>query len=164
MSMLRFTQRIDQQGGQGEPSTSLTLPLEQRVRARLRVTLDDGREAGLFLDRGPIMRGGDLLQAEDGTVIEIVAAQEAVSVVKTDDPHLLARVCYHLGNRHTPLQILPGELRYSHDHVLDDMVQGLGVTPGFAKLPFEPEPGAYGEHGSDHAHGHSHSHGHVHAH
>lgn len=158
--MHRLTERVST----GEPTTSLTLPLEQRVRARLRVTLDNGEEAGLFLDRGPIMRGGDLLRSEQGLVVQVLAAEEPVSVVQSNDPHLLARVCYHLGNRHTPLQILPGEVRYSHDHVLDDMVIGLGLTPTFATLPFEPEPGAYGEHGSDHAHGHSHSHGHVHAH
>jgi len=157
--MLRIVERIDR----GAPEVTLTLPLEQRVRARLRATLDDGREAGLFLDRGPIMRGGDLLRCEDGTVVQVLAAEEPVSVVRSDDPHLLARACYHLGNRHTPLQILPGEARYQHDHVLDDMLRGLGLQPDYAKLPFEPEPGAYGEHGSGHAHAHSHSHGHAHA-
>ena len=158
--MLRLTRRIRT----GTPATTLTLPLAQRVRARLRVTLDNGADAGLFLDRGPIIRGGDLLQAEDGMVVKVLAAEEPVSVAKSDDPHLLARACYHLGNRHTPLQILPGEVRYSHDHVLDDMLLGLGLQPGFAKLPFEPEPGAYGEHGSNHAHDHGHSYGHAHAH
>ena len=158
--MLRLVERIEH----GEAVTTLSLPLELRVKARLRVTLDDGREAGLFLDRGPILRGGDLLRGEDGSVVQVVAADEPLSIVRADDPHLLARACYHLGNRHTPLQILPGEVRYSHDHVLDDMLRGLGLQPDFARLPFEPEPGAYGEHGSDHAHGHSHSHGHVHAH
>jgi urease accessory protein len=158
--MLKITQRVDD----GDPATTLTLPLEQRVKARLRVMLDDGREAGLFLDRGPIMRDGDLLQGDDGSVVQVKAAEEPVSVVKTDDAHLLARACYHLGNRHTPLQILNGELRYQHDHVLDDMVSKLGIPVSFARLPFEPEPGAYGEHGSEHTHGHSHSHGHVHAH
>ena len=158
--MLRLTRRIRT----GKPVTTLTLPLAQRVKARLRVSLDNGEDASLFLDRGPIIRGGDLLQAEDGTVVKVLAAEEPISVVKSDDPHLLARACYHLGNRHTPLEILPGEVRYSHDHVLDDMLIGLGLRPGFANLPFEPEPGAYGEHGSNHEHGHSHSHGQVHAH
>jgi len=156
--MLRIVERIKS----GNPLTTLTLPLEQRVKARLRVTLDDGRDAGLFLDRGPILRGGDLLAAEDGSVVRIIAADEPVSVVTGEDAHQLARACYHLGNRHTPLQILPGELRYAHDHVLDDMLRGLGLEPRFAELPFEPEPGAYGEHGSEHAHGHGHSHAHVH--
>lgn len=152
--MLRIIERVET----GEPVTALTLPLEQRVKARLRVVLDDGREAGLFLDRGPILRDGDLLRAEDDSVIMVRAAPEPVSVVKTDDAHLLARACYHLGNRHAPLQIQPGEIRYQRDHVLDDMLRGLGLMPEFAELPFEPEPGAYGEHGSGHAHGHSHGH------
>lgn len=158
--MLRIVERTDR----GEPSVTLTLPLERRIKARLRVTLDDGRDAGLFLDRGPILRGGDLLVAEDGSVVKVVAAPEPVSVVRAADGLLLARACYHLGNRHTPLQIMAGEVRYQHDHVLDEMMRGLGLSPEFAELPFEPESGAYGEHGSDHAHGHGHSHGRIHAH
>jgi urease accessory protein len=158
--MLKINRRI----AHGTPSATLTLPLEMRVRARFRARLDDGREVGLFLDRGPIMRGGDRLLAEDESVVEVIAAAEAVSVVKSNDPHLLARACYHLGNRHTPLQILQAELRYQHDHVLDELLRGLGLEPVVDQLPFEPEPGAYGEHGSDHAHGHSHVHRHDHAH
>ncbi len=155
--MLRIVERIDS----GEPVVTLTLPLELRVKARLRVTLDDGRDGGLFLDRGPILRGGDLLLCEDGSVVRVVAAAESVSVVKTGNALLLARACYHLGNRHTPLQILEGEIRYRHDHVLDEMLQLLGMKAVVAQLPFEPESGAYGEHGSDHAYGHSHGHAHV---
>lgn len=158
--MLRIVERT----GQGAATVTLTLPLEQRIKARLRVTLDDGRDAGLFLDRGPILRGGDLLVAEDGSVVQVLAAPEPVSVVRAADGLLLARACYHLGNRHTPLQILAGEVRYQHDHVLDEMLRGLGLSPAFAELPFEPEPGAYAEHGSDHAHGHGHSQGRIHAH
>jgi len=158
--MLRIVERTDQ----GAATVTLTLPLEQRIKARLRVTLDDGRDAGLFLDRGPILRGGDLLVAEDGSVVQVLAAPEPVSVVRAADGLLLARACYHLGNRHTPLQILAGEVRYQHDHVLDEMLRGLGLSPAFAELPFEPEPGAYAEHGSDHAHGHGHSQGRIHAH
>lgn len=158
--MLRITRRV----ASGAATTTLTLPLERRTRARLRVTLDDGREAGLFLDRGPILRGGDLLAADDGSVVQVRAADEPLSIVRTDDRHLFARACYHLGNRHTPLQILPGELRYAHDHVLDDMLYRLGLRPELAHRPFEPEAGAYGEHGSDHAPAHGPAHGHVHAH
>ncbi len=156
--MLRILERIPA----GEPTATLTLPLDQRVRARLRVTLDDGRDAGLFLDRGPILRDGDLLRAEDGSLIRVRAAAEPVSVARTQDGHLLARACYHLGNRHTPLQILPGEVRYPHDPVLDAMLQGLGLEPEYAERPFEPEPGAYGEHGSGHQAGHGHGHHHSH--
>ena len=158
--MLRIIERI----ATGKPSASLTLPLEQRVKARMRLVLDDGREAGLFLDRGPILRHGDLLRAEDGSVVEIRAAAEPLSIIKTEDALLLARACYHLGNRHAPLQILKGEVRYQHDHVLDDMLKGLGLAPDFAELPFEPEPGAYGEHGLAYEHEHAHSHGRTHGH
>ncbi len=159
--MIRFIERLEMDGST-QPETTLTLPLEQRVKARLRVTLDDGREAGLFLDRGPILRDGQRLRSEEGIVASVRAAPELVSVVKTNDPLLFARACYHLGNRHLPLQILSGELRYQHDHVLDEMVRKIGLEPKSEELPFEPEPGAYGEHGTDHDH-HSH-HGHSHSH
>jgi hypothetical protein len=81
----------------------------------------------------------------------VIAAPESVSVVRCADPFLLARACYHLGNRHVPLQIMPGELRYHHDHVLDDMLRQFGLEVTYASLPFEPEAGAYA---SD-AHSHS---------
>ena len=135
---------------------TLTLPFEKRTRGRLRVVLDDGREAGLFLDRGPILRDGDCLVSEEGLCVRIVAAPETVSCVRCEDGLLLARAAYHLGNRHVALQVGAGELRYRHDHVLDDMVRGLGLDPLCLELPFEPEPGAYGEHHADHDHGHTH--------
>ena len=83
------------------------------------------------------------------------AADETLSIVRSDDPLLLARACYHLGNRHVPLQIGNGLVRYPHDHVLDDMLIGLGLQPSFTQAPFEPEPGAYG--GSVQSHGHVHA-------
>jgi len=146
---------LDRRLTEGEPSTTLTLPLDKRVRSRLRVTLDDGREAGVFLPRGEVLRHGDLLADGDGTVVRILAANEPVSEVCSDDPLLLARACYHLGNRHVSLQIDTGRVRYRHDHVLDDMLRGLGLDPVAVEAPFEPEPGAYG--GSAHAqHDHAH--------
>lgn len=153
--MLKFTQRI--QGGSDAVYT-LTLPFDQRIKGRLKVTLDNGDQAGLFLDRGPILRGGDCIATDDGQIAEIQAATETVSTVRSENALILAKVCYHLGNRHTPLQIGEGFARYQHDHVLDDMVRALGLEPACQQAPFEPEPGAYGEHHSDHAHG-GHSHG-----
>ena len=147
---------------QGEPSATLTLPLEKRVRSRLRVTLDDGSEAGVFLERGQTLRDGDLLASADGVVVEVRAAAEAVSEVRCDDPLLMARACYHLGNRHMPLQIGDSLLRYRHDHVLDDMLRGLGLEPRCVQAPFEPEPGAYGGSADGHRHGHAHHHGRTH--
>ena len=140
----------------------LTLPFELRQKSRLRCHLDDGEEVGLVLERGTMLRGGDLLLASDGRVVQVVAAPEGLSVVATDDAHLLARAAYHLGNRHVPLQIRPGMLCFLHDHVLDDMLRGLGLPVRFETLPFEPEGGAYGRHDAAQAHGHSHSHDHDH--
>ncbi|WP_110992800.1 urease accessory protein UreE [Pseudomonas sichuanensis] len=138
---------------------SVTLTVDSRIKSRLRVSLDDGRDAGLMLERGHLLRGGELLaDAEGGQVIRVLAAPEAVSTVRCCDPHLLARAAYHLGNRHVPLQIEPGLLRYQHDHVLDDMLRGLGLTVAAEQAPFEPEAGAY----QSAAHSHSHSHAHDH--
>jgi urease accessory protein len=88
----------------------------------------------------------------------VIAAPESVSVVRCADPFLLARACYHLGNRHVPLQIMPGELRYHHDHVLDDMLRQFGLEVTYASLPFEPEAGAYASDAHSHSHSHAHSH------
>jgi urease accessory protein len=146
------------------------LPFELRQKSRLRARLASGLEVGLFLERGIVLRGGDLLLADDGTVIEVVAALETVSTVRDADAMRLARAGYHLGNRHVPVEIGDGWLRYGHDHVLDDMVRGLGLSVLVEQAPFEPEAGAYGHSHSDgHAHqGHSHSHehdnGHRHSH
>lgn len=144
--------QIDRRVTVGEPTATLTLPLDKRVRGRLRVTLDDGTAAGVFLDRGQVLRDGDLLATADGVVIRVRAAVEPVSRVRCDDPLLWARACYHLGNRHVPLQIGHGLLLYQRDHVLDDMLRGLGLWPEAVELPFDPEPGAYGG-------GHGHTHG-----
>lgn len=146
------------------PSARLTLPFELRQKSRLRCHLDDGEEAGLVLERGTMLRGGDLLLASDGRVVQVVAAPEGLSVVATDDPLLLARAAYHLGNRHVPLQIRPGMLCFLHDHVLDDMLRGLGLPVRFEMLPFEPEGGAYGRHESAPAHSHDLAHDHAGAH
>ena len=149
--MLRF---IEKDGQPVKTDFTLTLPLESRLKSRLRVILDDGREAGLFLPRGTILHDGDCLIAEDGTRVLVRAAAETVSEASCDDPHLLARACYHLGNRHVALQIEPGLLRYLHDHVLDEMLKGLGLLVTVKQSPFEPESGAYGDqqHGLSHHH------------
>lgn len=160
--MLYLTQRVD---SPGKLTASLTLPIDVRVKSRIKVTLNDGREAGLLLPRGLLLRGGDVLSNEDGSeFVQIIAADEGVSVVHCDDPFTLAKACYHLGNRHVPLQIMPGELRYHHDHVLDDMLRQFGLEVTFAHLPFEPEAGAYASESHGHSHSHSHSHGHSHDH
>ena len=152
--MIYLTQRLDHAHC---VTASVTLPIDMRVKSRARVALNDGREAGLMLPRGLLLRGGDLLTTDDGSeVIEVIAAPESVSVVRCADPFLLAKACYHLGNRHVPLQILPDELRYHHDHVLDDMLRQFNLEVAFAQLPFEPEAGAYASESHGHHHGHAH--------
>lgn len=149
----------------GAVSARVILPIDVRVRSRAKVTLEDGRDAGLILPRGLLLRGGDVLTDADNQVfVQVVAAPESVSVVRCADPFLLAKACYHLGNRHVPLEITPAELRYHHDHVLDDMLRQLGLVVSYAQLPFEPEAGAYSGESHRHSHSHSHSHSHDHSH
>lgn len=135
-------------------NVTLSLPIDKRSKSRLKVTLDDGRDAGLFLPRGQVLRGGDLLESTEGLIIKIMAAPETVSTVHAKDAHSLARVCYHLGNRHVPLQITSNWARYQHDHVLDDMVVGLGLEVSVEQAPFEPEAGAYKSTRNAHHHKH----------
>jgi len=135
----------------------LVLPFAERSKSRLRAILDNGEEAGLFLERGSVLRHGDLLLADDGRVIEVQAAPETVSTVHTPDALMVARAAYHLGNRHVALQIGTGWLRYQHDHVLDDMLRGFGLEIVIEELPFEPEGGAYVA-ASHHTHTHAHQH------
>ncbi|NRF24032.1 urease accessory protein UreE [Vibrio coralliilyticus] len=137
-----------------QPNAFLSLPIDSRIKSRLKVELDDGREAGLFLPRGHILRGGEQLKSECGMVVEVKAAAEKVSTVYCSDLHLLTRVAYHLGNRHVPLQVEFGWVRYQHDHVLDEMVEGLGAHVTTEEAPFEPESGAYGGRSGGHHHHH----------
>lgn len=144
--------------GAADTCLTVSLPWEQRLKSRLRVRLDSGEEAGIFLPRGTVLRGGDMLVSAEGEAVLVRAALETVSTVRTGDPLLLARLCYHLGNRHVALEIGKGYLRYLHDHVLDGMVHGLGGEAVIEEAPFEPEHGAYGGTGGygGHSHGHQH--------
>ncbi|MBK6744753.1 MAG: urease accessory protein UreE [Hydrogenophilales bacterium] len=134
----------------------LTLSFELRCKSRLRARLDSGEEVGLFLERGLILRAGDKLAGNDGRVVEVAAATESVMEARAGDPVLLAKAAYHLGNRHVPVQVGDGFLRFGRDHVLSEMVRGLGLAVIEIDAPFEPESGAYGGHGG-HAHPHGHS-------
>ncbi|NDP47901.1 MAG: urease accessory protein UreE, partial [Sulfuriferula multivorans] len=118
-----------------------------------RTRLESGEEAGLFLERSTVLRAGDRLLANDGRVIEVIAAFEAVMEVRSGDALLLARAAYHLGNRHVAVELQLGLVRFAHDHVLGEMVRGLGLEVTESKAPFAPESGAYGGHGG-HAHPH----------
>ncbi|MFT3848237.1 MAG: urease accessory protein UreE [Propionivibrio sp.] len=145
------------------PATdSVALAYDERKRSRLKVTLASGREAGIFLERGDHLHGGDRLLAEDGSaVVEILAAPERLIEAVADTPLLFARTAYHLGNRHVPVQIVPtgqgGKLRFQTDHVLADMVKRLGCIVTDTEAPFQPESGAYGASAGAHsAHHHHH--------
>jgi urease accessory protein len=140
--------------GAGRADASLTLAYDQRIKSRIRVRLDDGREAGLFLERGTVLRDGDLLRSDQGWVVEVKAAAEQVSTAIVDNCLMLARACYHLGNRHIPLQIDENWVRYQADHVLDDMLRAMGLEVVHGMACFEPEAGAYGHHGEHHGHAH----------
>ena len=101
-----------------------------------------------MLPRGRVLRGGDRVQSADGREVEIVAAPEKLAHIESAE---LARVAYHLGNRHVPLQVGPGFLRIAEDHVLEELARKLGARVSRVEAPFEPEPGAYGG-GGHHQH------------
>lgn len=125
----------------------VTLTYDARQKSRLLSQTDGGTKIGIFLPRGQMLTHGLVLKGHEDYRVRINAAVEMLSVVRTDDALLFARACYHLGNRHIPLQILPGELRFLTDHVLDQMLAGFGLTVSHESLPFEPEQGAYHGHG-----------------
>ena len=141
--MINIIKRLDNLP-QIKVSDQLVLPFDLRQKSRLRVTLESGIEAALMLDRGTILRGGDLLETEDGRVIRVIAAPQAVTDVTAQTPQALMCAAYHLGNRHVPLQVGDGWLRLEQDHVLNEMLVGLGMTTINQFAPFEPEAGAYG--------------------
>ena len=128
---------------QEHADAELVLPFELRQKSRLRTALQSGEEVGLFLDRGAVLRGGDCLVADDGRIVRVIAAPEAVMEVRSADPAGLARVAYHLGNRHCPVEIGADWLRFPADRVLSEMLLGIGFAVTTASAPFEPEAGAY---------------------
>lgn len=132
-------------------SERLELTFDTRCKSRLRTQLASGEECGLFLERGTVLRGGDKLLANDGRVVEVVAAPEKLMEAVSGEMLLIAKAAYHLGNRHVAVHLLPGKLRFTADHVLGEMVRGLGLKVSEVEAPFEPESGAYGAH----PHGHS---------
>lgn len=149
--MIKFTQKTEECS---EVKDSLTLPWSHRIKSRQRVHLDNGKEAGLFLERGTVLRDGDCLKSDNGEVVTVRAALETVSTLICRDSLQLARICYHLGNRHVDLEISETMLRYPHDHVLDDMIRGLGFEIRVEEAVFEPETGAYGQLPEGHRHHH----------
>lgn len=143
--------------GQDETTKTLTLKYDQRTKSRLRARLDSGEVVGLFLPRGTVLRGGQRLLASDGGVVEVISAREALIEARCDTLLDLTRAAYHLGNRHVAVEV--GEdaqgswLRIAADHVLEEMLVGLGCEVLAIEAPFEPESGAYSGGHSHHHHG-----------
>jgi urease accessory protein len=137
-------------GAEVLPILKLTLPFDQRQKSRLRAKAENGEEVALILPRGRVLRGGDRVAATDGREVEIVAAPEKLLHIESAE---LARVAYHLGNRHVPLQVGPGFLRIAEDHVLEEMARKLGARVSHVEAPFEPEAGAYGHQHDEMGHG-----------
>ncbi len=148
------------------PADTIVLDHEGRHRRRVTMTATRGTEFLLDLPEAVALRGGDALILEDGRLIEIIAAPEALAEVRCTDPPQLARVAYHIGNRHAQAEILANRIRVRRDHVLEDMVRGHGSKVAHIEAPFEPDTGAYEAPEDTHAHdhkGHDHK-GHAHEH
>jgi urease accessory protein len=153
--MLRIERLADhhatETGAQTVPLPKLVLPFDLRQKSRLRATLSDGTEATLYMPRGTVLSDGDILQAEDGTLVRVESSPEKVLVVTASTPFELIKAAYHLGNRHTPVEFGEGYLKIESDQVLEQMLVQLGVAVKEEFAPFQPERGAYG---GGHKHGH----------
>ena len=175
-------------GGQGLATALIkrapTVSLDWDVRQKSRFQVEDslGRVLSVFLQRGHVVRGGDVLVADDGSLVRIEAAPQALLRITTcpqhGTPFDLIRAAYHLGNRHVPIELKPDHLQIEPDAVLADMLRSMHLIVNKVDAAFEPEGGAYGAHhggsghshddGHDHAHApasqHAHQHGHEHTH
>ncbi|KAA0071550.1 urease accessory protein UreE [Tardiphaga sp. P9-11] len=177
--MIRATEVKGQFNWKEAAVDTVVLDFDDRHRRRMAMTGTRGLEFLLDLENATALRGGDALVLEDGRLIEVVAAPEPLIEIRGTDPGHLVRLAWHLGNRHLPTQIMAKGLRIRSDHVIEEMVKGLGARVIEIEAPFDPEGGAYaaahepaghdhhdhGHHGHDH-HGHDHGkddHGH-HAH
>lgn len=152
-------------------ATTVELDWDVRQKSRFDATDSAGRTLGVFLPRGTLVRGGDVLVAEDGSMIRVLAAPQPVLVITPCNEHGsafdLVRAAYHLGNRHVQIELQPDHLKIEPDHVLADMLRAMHLTVNEATVAFEPEGGAYAAAGHSHGHGHDHAHeqgGHGHDH
>jgi urease accessory protein len=140
---------------------TLTLDWDVRQKSRFEATDSAGRQVGVFLPRGTVVRGGDVLVAQDGSLVRVLSAPQAVLRITHctahGTPFDLIRAAYHLGNRHVPIELAPDYLQIEPDHVLADLLRAMHLIVQALDAPFEPEAGAYA------AGGHGHSHAHPHA-
>jgi urease accessory protein len=168
--MLHVSKLIPQ--GQGlaaallKRAASVELDWDLRQKSRFEATDSTGRQIGIFLPRGTVLRGGDALVAEDGSLIKVIAAPQTVLRITSCSSHGsgfdLIRAAYHLGNRHVPIELKPDHLKIEPDHVLADLLRAMHLTVVEVNEAFEPESGAYASGG--HTHGHTDGHGHDHHH
>jgi len=159
-------------------AAAVTLDWDTRQKSRFQAVDSQGRELGVFLPRGVAVRGGDVLVAEDGSLVRVVAAPQALlritACTSHGSPFDLIRAAYHLGNRHVQIELKPDHLKIEPDHVLADMLRAMHLIVNEVEEGFEPEAGAYAtgghghahahDHGSTHDHGHAHEKGHGHSH
>jgi urease accessory protein len=153
-------------------AASVELDWDVRQKSRFDCVDSQGRQLGVFLPRGTVVRGGDVLVAEDGSLVRVIAAPQRVLVItpcaEHGTPFDLTRAAYHLGNRHVPIELRSDHLKIEPDHVLAGMLRAMHLEVAERDEPFEPEGGAYGSHASSHSHGggehHDHGDGHGHGH
>ena len=152
-------------------ATEVHLDWDTRARSRFDATDSSGRALGVFLPRGTVVRGGDVLVAEDGSLVRAVAAPQPVLVIRHcpqhGTPFDLTRAAYHLGNRHVGIELQPDHLKIEPDAVLATMLRNMHLIVSEEHTAFEPESGAYAAGGHGHGHGHDdhqHDHGHHHGH
>jgi urease accessory protein len=150
-------------------ASHVALDWDVRQKSRFEATDSTGRTLGVFLPRGTVVRGGDVLVAEDGSLVRVEAAPQPVMVIRHctrhGSPFDLLRAAYHLGNRHVQIELRPDHLKIEPDHVLAEMLGRMHLIITNEDAPFEPEGGAYaGGHGHGHDHGHGQGHEHPHAH
>jgi len=151
--------------GQWDAATAIdrvVLDAEDRHRRRIALTAEKGTEFLLDFAKPVALRDGDGLLLDDGAIVAVVGAPEALVEVSAKDDIELARLAWHLGNRHTEVQIVGNRLRIRRDHVLEDMLRGLGATLTPLDAPFDPEGGAHDGHGHSHEPEHTHEHTHHH--
>ena len=135
------------------------LDADERHRRRVVLTGERGTTFLLDLSHATVLREGDGLVLDDGSIVRVVGKPESLIQIAASDPHELARLAWHLGNRHTDVQVIGDRLRIRRDHVLEEMLTRLGARLTPVEEPFEPERGAYDHHAHDHAHAHGHHHG-----
>lgn len=158
-----FTQVLTKPLVGGASCDTIYLSFDERKRGRLKITTDADEQAGIQIERGQVLRDDAVLSNDAGDFLRVRASKEHVSTAYIQDATLFARGCYHLGNRHVPLQVGEGFLRFQTDYVLDDMLRGLGIIVIHETATFEPENGAYAP-GTGRGHGHSHDHDDSHSH